>query len=155
MTSLPISLSSLSKREANTDALYRCIVGLDSADIALFDSAFSEDASLDLNGNVMVGMDSIHSGCYEVISKLDTMHFITNVRVETKDGESNASMTASSLAKNYHLTQGMQPDAATLMTGAFCSGDLVYDNKNSLWRFTRYKIKMIWSEGYWGVLTGK
>lgn len=155
MTSLPSSLSSLSSREAITDALYRSVIGLDTADIALFDSAFSEGASLDLNGDVLVGMDSIHSGCYEVISKLDTMHFITNVRVNIKDGESKASMTASSLAKHYRLNQGMQPGATSLMTGAFCSGDLVYDNKSSLWRFTRWKIKMNWSEGDWGVFSGK
>lgn len=59
MAQLPIALSSLSVREAITDALYRGVIGLDTADVALFDSAFTDDASFDLNSNVLDGRSAI------------------------------------------------------------------------------------------------
>src|SRR4051794_14034791 len=40
MTSYPLILSSLTPREAITDALLRCFIGIDHNDAAIFDSAF-------------------------------------------------------------------------------------------------------------------
>ena len=152
---LPASLASVTVREAVTDAIYRAVLGLDNADKALFDSAFTKDAIFDLNGDVQSGLDAIHTGCYDGISKLDTTHFITNVRVNVKDGDSTASMTTSALAQHYRTKQGMQADATRLLTGSLYSIDLVKDGKDGLWKMKSWKMKVIWTEGDWGVLTGK
>ncbi|KAK9317837.1 hypothetical protein V1522DRAFT_409055 [Lipomyces starkeyi] len=151
---LPSALPSLGVREAITDALYRCVIGLDTADVALFDSAFTQDASFDLNGKVLDGLNAIHTGCYDFIAKLDTTHFITNIRVDVKDGESKAYVTASALAQHYRPQQGREPGATRLMTGSLYFLDCVKDDKDGLWKVTHWKLKSIWTEGDWGVMTG-
>ncbi|KAK9323677.1 hypothetical protein V1517DRAFT_88767 [Lipomyces orientalis] len=152
---LPSALPSLSVREAITDALYRGVIGLDTADVALFDSAFTEDAILDINGNVLDGLEAIHTGCYDFIAKLDTTHFITNVRVDVKDGESTASLTASVLAQHYRHKQGREPGATCLMTGGLYFVDCVKDDQDGLWKITHWKLQSIWTEGDGGVMTEK
>lgn len=152
---LPSALPSLSVREAIIDAIYRGVIGLDTADDALFDSAFTQDAILDINGTVLNGLSAIHTGCYDTVSKLDTTHFITNVRVDINDGESKASMTASALAQHYRHQQGREPGAARLLAGGLYFIDCVKDDKDGLWKMKHWKLKSIWAEGDWGVMTGK
>lgn len=144
--------SSFSVKEAITDAIYRFVTGLDTGDLALFNSAFSEDACFNLNGDVMEGMEMIRSKCYEVISKLDTTHFITNIRVDLKEGELTASLTASALAQHYRQGQGMIPGATHLLVGSRYSVDLISDG--AFWRMKYCKIHLIWAEGDWDVITG-
>lgn len=131
---LPIALPSLSLREAVIDSLYRCVLGLDTADVALFDSAFTKDAILDINGKVMEGLNAIHTECYDLIAKLDTTHFVTNVRVDVKEGESKASVTASVLAQHYRHEQGREPGATSLMAGSLYFVDCVKDDEDGLWK---------------------
>ncbi|KAK9491202.1 hypothetical protein V1508DRAFT_226766 [Lipomyces doorenjongii] len=152
---LPSALPSLGVREAITDALYRCVIGLDTADVALFDSGFTQDASFDLNGDVMEGLSAIHTRCYDFIATLDTTHFITNVRVDVKDGESKASMTASALAQHYRHKQGREPGATRFMTGSLYFVDCVKDGEDGLWKIKHLKLQSIWTEGDPGVMTGK
>ena len=149
---LPSSLSSLSVREAITDAIYRAVLGLDTGDKALFDSALTQDANFDLNGNVMVGLDAIHAGSYHLISKLDTTHFISNARVNVRDGDSTASMTASALAQHYRHKEGIEVGATSLMTGSLYFLDLVKDDKDGLWKIKNWKLQLIWAEGDWSIM---
>lgn len=82
MPSLPAKLSPpLSSREAITDAIYRAVVGLDTNDADLFNSALTDDGVLDLIGWVLEGREAIGSQCFDAVSKLDTTHFITNTRI--------------------------------------------------------------------------
>lgn len=155
MTALPAVLSSLSTMEAITDALYRFVLGLDNADLTLFESAFAEDGVFEINGDVMQGMDTIRAKCYDRISKLDTTHFISNVRVDFKEGDSEASLTASSLAQHYRAKQGMVPNATRLLSGALYSIKLIHDTKSSLWKIKHCVARLIWAEGDWGVLSGE
>ena len=153
---LPASLPSLGVREAITDAIYRCVLGLDTDDKALFDSAFTPDASFDLNGKVMSGLDAIHTGCYDPISRLDTTHFISNVRVNVReDGDSTASMTASALAQHYRHKQGTEPGATRFLTGGLYFLELVKDGQDGLWKIKHWKLQPVWTEGDRGVMTGK
>ncbi|KAF6220921.1 hypothetical protein HO133_002601 [Letharia lupina] len=151
----PSSLASLQVREAISDALYRCVLGLDTANKHLFDSAFTHDASFDLNGTVMSGLDAITTGCYDSISKLDTTHFMSNVRVDVGAGTPTASMTASALAQHYRSKQGTEPGAPRLLTGSLYSLDLLEDDKDGLWKIKHWKLHLVWAEGDWGILTGK
>ncbi|CAD6586383.1 MAG: hypothetical protein ASARMPRED_002521 [Alectoria sarmentosa] len=157
----PTSLSSLNVREAITDAIYRCVLGLDTDDQALFDSAFTPDASFDLNGTVMSGLDAIHTGCYDTVSKLDTTHFISNVRVNVRGGDDDgdstttASMTASALAQHYRRKQGTEAGATRLLTGSLYFLDLVKDGEDGLWKIKHWRLQLVWTEGDWGVMTGK
>ncbi|KAH8800183.1 hypothetical protein F5884DRAFT_685842 [Xylogone sp. PMI_703] len=154
--SLPITLTfAPGGREAIADAINRCVIGLDTADSALFRSAFTEDAIADLNGTVMDGLDIIYSQCYERIAKLDTTHFITNIRVNADGGGCKASAMCSALAQHYRGGKGMEADTTGLLVGSLYWLDLVRDDKDGLWKIKTWKLKSIWSEGDWGVMSGK
>jgi hypothetical protein len=94
-------LSSLTEREAITDALYRAIIGFDSNDIAIFNSAFSgEDVEFVFKGTPISGLDAVRTQFPDFVGPMDTMHMISNVRVEVKDGASTASLNAYALAQH-------------------------------------------------------
>ena len=151
---LPSALSFLVAREAIADAIYRCVIGLDTADIALFDSAFTQDASFDLNGNVLDGLNAIHTGCYDSVAKLDTTHFVTNIRADIKDGEPKASVTASALARHYRPQQGRAPGATHFTSGSLYYIDCVKDSRDGSWKIVHWRLKSIWFEGDFGIMTG-
>lgn len=154
--SLPITLTpALSGREAVADAINRCVFGLDSADSALFRSAFTEDAVADLNGTIMDGQDAIYSQLYELIAKLDTTHFITNMRINVADSGSKASATCSALAQHYRGGTGLEVGATHLLVGSLYWLDLTMDDKDGLWKIKAWKLKSTWDLGDWGVMTGK
>lgn len=155
----PASLPALGLREAITDALYRCVLSFDTADLTLFESAFTADATLDLNGNVMSGIPAIRAGCYDTVSKLDTTHFLTNVRVNAKQSDpdpdpSEAFVTASALAYHYRTGEGNVPNAPSLLSGSLYFVDVVRDADSGLWKVKNWKMKLVWTEGDWGVMTG-
>lgn len=82
-------------RAAIVDALYRFGAGMDQRDRALFESAFSPWASLDLSGAarrlgfelpVIQGRDAITEAIMAEVSRVDTTHTITNPRITNYDG---------------------------------------------------------------------
>ncbi|PWY90100.1 hypothetical protein BO70DRAFT_426487 [Aspergillus heteromorphus CBS 117.55] len=152
--SFPTSLSSLPQREAIVDALYRCVLAFDTADLPLLESAFYPDATFDMNGAVMAGVPAIRTGCYDKVSKLDTTHFLSNVRVNLVEGENKAKVTASALAQHYRPGQGNEPGATRLMSGSLYFVDVEKDESDGgLWKVRSWKMKLVWTEGDWGVMT--
>jgi hypothetical protein len=153
----PITLPSLTTRDAITDAIYRVVIGLDINDSALFDSAFvpGKDTSFDLNGTVSSGPDAIRENIFVPIGPLDTTHFISNVRVELKDGAETAYVTASALAQHYRVGEGLVPDAKRLLSGSLYFVDVVKDGSDGLWRTKTFKMKIVWMEGDISILSGK
>ncbi|EED13338.1 conserved hypothetical protein [Talaromyces stipitatus ATCC 10500] len=137
--SLPAALTPvLSGREAIIDALYRCV------------SAFADDAVFDLNGTIMDGIDAINAQCFASISKMDTTHYLTNIRINILDG-SKAEVTCTALAQHYHGGEGMKAGAIPLLAGSFYWVDLVRDAGDGLWKVKKWKLKTSWGQGDWGV----
>lgn len=66
----------------------------------------TQDAVVDINGTLLKGLPTIRGGMFETVSKLNTTHFITNVRVNHKTGESTATLTAHALAQHFRTGQG-------------------------------------------------
>lgn len=155
--SLPASLSpALTGREAIADAVYRFLLGLDTSDSALFNSAFLPESTFELNGRVHEGLSAIHTGCFEPIAKLDTTHFVTNIRINIADGGAEAALTASGLAQHYREGKGMEADQPRLLGGALYYADLVRDEgEGGLWRIKAFKMNTTWVEGDWGILRGE
>lgn len=151
---VPTILSGLSVREAIADAVYRGVLSIDTADAVLFDSSFTDDAVLELNGKIIKGRAALHKEVFDPVSKLDTTHLITNMRVEVKEGESKASGTSSALAQHFREGQGKEPGATRYMSAGLYSFDCVKDEKDGLWKMTYWKLQSIWSEGDAGVMTG-
>lgn len=83
-------------RAAIVDALYRFGAGMDQRDRALFESAFSPQAALDLSGAarllgfelpVIQGREAISTAIMAEAERLDTTHTITNPRITGYDGQ--------------------------------------------------------------------
>ncbi|KAK4861714.1 hypothetical protein LT330_003749 [Penicillium expansum] len=150
-SALPASLTpALSDRDAVADALYRGVVAFDTADDALFKSALTDDAVLVLNGTVMEGYDAIYSQCYANIAKLDTNHFLTNMRINITE-ESKAQVSCSALSQHYREGEGMKPDSDFLLAGGFYAVELVKDAGDGLWKIKHWTLKTTWGQGDWGV----
>ncbi|KAJ9143459.1 hypothetical protein NKR23_g6521 [Pleurostoma richardsiae] len=146
--SLPAALSPpLDGRDAVADAIYRVVLGLDTNDLALFESALTEDAIFKINDYTMEGLPAIRSGCYDNIAKLDTTHFISNVRVNIAEGGSTASLSASALAQHYRAGTGNEGNAARLLAGALYLVDLVKEEPAGLWKIKSWKMRTNWMEG--------
>ncbi|PWY81749.1 hypothetical protein BO94DRAFT_148728 [Aspergillus sclerotioniger CBS 115572] len=156
--SIPITLQapSTDSREAIVDALYRTVLSFDTGDVALFNSAFFPDATFTFGDNVMEGRQSIHDNSFANIAKLDTTHFINNVRVSLVEGASNkATITASALAQHYRAGEGNKPGATRLMSGALYFLDVEKHEGDGLWKVRKWVMKLVWTEGDWGVMKGE
>ncbi|OQE25998.1 hypothetical protein PENFLA_c007G03545 [Penicillium flavigenum] len=152
--SLPATLNpALSGRDAIADALHRCVLGLDTNDMALFDSSFTPTATFSINGKVSSGLPAIHTNCFGIIKKLDTTHFVTNIRINIADSGVQAAATASAIAQHYPGGKGNEANAPHLLAGAQYYADFVKDEGSGLWKIETFKALTPWSEGDWGVIT--
>lgn len=152
--SLPTTLTPpLVGREAIADAVYRCVMGLDTNDLPLFQSAFTNDAIFDLNGTIMAGFDAINAQCFASISNMDTNHFITNLRINLVDQDSKVQVTCSALAQHYRGGEGMKPNATQLLAGSLYWLDMVKDAGDGLWKIKKLVLKSTWGQGDWAVFS--
>ncbi|KAL2828331.1 SnoaL-like domain-containing protein [Aspergillus pseudoustus] len=147
----------LQGREAITDAITRFLVGLDTDDKTLFESAFTETASLNINGSVTEGLPALITGCYDRIGKLDTTHFLTNVRINLEEGGKKANATASALSQHYRPGEGMVGGKDALLVGSLYWVELVKDEsggerEGEFWRIQHFILKSTWADGPWAVL---
>ncbi|KAJ5758370.1 hypothetical protein N7520_005526 [Penicillium odoratum] len=150
---LPAALPSFTTPEAITDTLHRAVLAFDTADRSLLESSFLSDAVFDLDGRVMNGMDEARTQCFDIVSKLDTTHFVSNVRIDYVEGASTASMTASALSQHYRPNTGKTPGATNFMGGSLYYLDVVRDT-DGLWKIKTWRMKLIWTTGDVGVMTG-
>ncbi|KAM3564816.1 hypothetical protein MY1884_000579 [Beauveria asiatica] len=158
--SISANLSPLpSDREAILDAIARCVCGLDTADRALFQSAFTADAVFDLNGALLHGLDEITASCFDNVSKLDTTHMTSNVRTTFSDDGRAATTTATGVAHHYRAGKGLAMEkggaAERLVAGSLYSIDLVkvdVEGEATLWKAKTWRLKSVWTQGDWAVM---
>ncbi|KAK4539607.1 hypothetical protein LTR36_010490 [Oleoguttula mirabilis] len=154
---IPTALASLSPREAIADAMYRCIIGLDLNDWALFDSAWVQksEASYDMPGLLAVtGLDAMKAKLFTHIGALVTQHSISNIRVDVKDGADTASLTAYGIAQHYRPGEGMDPTTKGLLTGAMYSIDVVKESGDDVWRVRKWSNRLLWLDGDRSIVSG-
>lgn len=149
--SRPHTLSSLSTREAITDALYRACIGLDRHDVSILDSAFAgEDVSIELRGDDTMtfdGLSNIHAQLLDHVGPMVTTHMVSNVRVDVTEGADTASLTAYALGQHCPPGKGKEPDAPKfLVCGEFWI-DAVKDKGDGLWKIKKWILDIIWRQG--------
>ncbi|RAH53822.1 hypothetical protein BO85DRAFT_380797 [Aspergillus piperis CBS 112811] len=159
-TPIPVTLNNPPNpqtREDIIDALDRAILGLDTADSRLFDSALFPDSTFDLHGTVMSGLPNIHKDCYDNISKMDTTHILSNIRVSMVEGdECKVKLTASALAQHYRPGEGKVNDTSRLLGGGLYYCDVEKDVAgDELWKLRNWVVKLTWTEGDWGLFKGE
>ncbi|KAL2808096.1 hypothetical protein BJX63DRAFT_439670 [Aspergillus granulosus] len=151
---LPAALSpALPVREAVADALHRFLMGMDTNDTALFDSAFTPDARWNLSGRHMDGLEAIHRECFDAtIIHLDTTHYVTSIRISLNADETKASLSALYHAKHYRGGTGTVPGAPYFMTGGVYTLGLVNVEEEALWKINVFSMKKMWIEGDYSVM---
>lgn len=145
---VPVALSPppASDREAITDCIHRLMLGMDTNDSELFDSALAEDAKWELHIKTLNSRKEIHEQCYDSdIVKLDTTHYVTNIRIHIADGGSEASVSTLYEAHHYRSGRGTVPGAARYSTGGVYFVKLAI--RDGQWKIIFMKMKPIWTEG--------
>lgn len=153
MASLAANLG-LPDREAIPDALYRSILGLDTSDKTIFESAWHKDATFIYEGMEPThGRDNILNTTFQFIGAgLDTTHLVSNIRLDFKDGATTAKFTAHAMAQHYRKGEGRNPSATRFLTGNLYWVELAKDESDGLWKMTKLDIKINWCEGDTSVL---
>jgi hypothetical protein len=155
----PIHLSGFTDREACIDAITRAVLGMDMRDPSLIASAYTSDASFelvmrsDLPGHppsgTFTGAEAIAAEIMRTIGKLDTLHHLTNFRVDIFDGEGGkkeAHMTCYALANHYRPGQGPDMDVKGLMMGNVHDVRLV-KGEDGVWKVRKQVLRCQWAEG--------
>lgn len=147
--SYPIKLTNLTTREAIADAIHRATTAYDHNDYDMLASAFTTDATFGVDGHAITGLENIKTQNFDRVGKLDTLHLITNIRIEVEsDAATTASATANGLAQHYATGEGL--DAANtrrLLAGVEYFVDLVKVEDEGLWKISKMIIKTHWREG--------
>jgi hypothetical protein len=148
--SRPILLTGLTQREAITDTLYRVLIGLDHHDIPMFNSAFAgngEDAIFLFRGNRIKGRDNIKAEIIDVVGPMVTTHMITNVRIDIKEDGKTAALNCYVLGQHAPPKTGEENDGPKWIVGAEYFVDLIKDNSDGLWKFAKWEINVLWTQG--------
>ena len=150
-----ISLTSLSRREAVADALHRCVLGLDSDDRDLFESACLTNESMIFIGGgfALEGWTAINE-IFERVFTLITTHVVSNIRVQLKDGQDTAFLTAHAISYHVRPDDALKQEDTSYTAGSLYSINLVRDGDDGLWKIKRWEIKVLWTTGDKAVLHG-
>nr|RBQ83582.1 hypothetical protein FVER53263_13987 [Fusarium verticillioides] len=149
---LPAELTGgLAEREAISDALYRAVLAFDHADEALLLSAITEDIDAEMPGSTARGIAEFKAAVFDRVSKLDTTHFLSNVRINITSSRT-ATATCSALAQHVRPGEGVDPSSAKFTSGAFYACDMV--KIGDLWKMKTWKANIIWLDGDPTVLAG-
>lgn len=145
----PQLLSSLTPREAVADTIYRVVLGVDRNDAELFDSGFIEDVTLELphRNRTITGISALRTHILGKNGPLDTMHTITNMRVNVHDGTDTAYLTAYTAVAHAAPGTGRIPDSEKYITGVEYRVDLVKDTGDGLWKIKKWIVDVLWTHG--------
>ncbi|KAK8093461.1 hypothetical protein PG997_000146 [Apiospora hydei] len=154
------------------DVIYRATAAFDQADAALLDSAMTEDAVMTIGDRARFeGRAAIHADCLAAVSRLDTVHMASNVRVRfhsDDDIEINtdanveydaatvkkATVMANFQAHHYRAGEGMKPGAQGYVAGGTYVLECVRDERDGgLWKARTWVVNFTWVLGDESVLT--
>jgi SnoaL-like domain len=151
-----IALPSLSPREAVIDALHRIVDGMDNNNHELWESGClkTEEMSFRIGDNVIQGWNAVDGYITNKIFTLHTTHFITNIRVDIKDGADTAYLTAHALAYHYKPEDAFKPDGKPFTSGGLYYVDFVKDKSDGLWKLKTWTLKLNWTDGNMAAVIG-
>ena len=151
---LPVQLAGgLTDREAIADALYRAVLAFDHPDEALLRSAMTDDAKAEIPGVAAAnGIEELKAVVYDRVSKLDTTHFLSNMRVNIQSS-TTAKVTCSAMAQHCPAGKGMDPTGKKFTSGSMYQCDVV--KVDELWKIKYWTAQMIWFDGDRAVMSGE
>ena len=143
-----------------SDPIYRTALAFDTQDETLLESALTKDVKFSLIplGISLDGLEEIKVKSFRPVSKLITMHFLLNVRVNVHDegdDQGKAKLTCSALAQ--HIRPGKEFQVShedKYTTGGLYFCDLVKVDVDGLWKIKDWEARILWTEGNRKVITG-
>lgn len=140
------NLTSLTTREAIGDALYRCVLGIDSNNQSLFESACLQDERMAVVAGPakLEGWTAVNA-YFQRLFFLVTTHTISNMRIESRDAM-NASMTAHAMSYHIRPEDELKPEDMSYTASSLYDLNLVKD-EDGLWKIKRWQIKVLWTTG--------
>ena len=157
----PISLPSLTPREAVADGIYRAVTGFDRNNVEMFNSAFiSEDVTFELlaggkREKIFEGLSNLRSQALEHTGPMDTTHMLSNVRVNLEEGASTASLTAYALVQHARAGEGIDPESPKYLVAGEYYVELVKDETDGLWKIKKWIRDAQWKHGDRSVMLTK
>jgi ketosteroid isomerase-like protein len=145
----------LTTREAITDTLHGCLLGLDTNSRALFASACVTDASMLVTaGTLTLSGWPVIEAYFQRVFELVTSHMTSNIRIQIHEGGETATLTAHAMA--YHVRpEDAFKEADTSYTAAnLYDIEVVRVAGEGVWRIKKWDIKVLWTTGDRGVLHG-
>ncbi|RFU75887.1 hypothetical protein TARUN_6349 [Trichoderma arundinaceum] len=143
-------------RQAAIDAVLRYVDGLDRADAAQLESAFAEDATMDLSAFSALGMtyEPVHGRsiisdiCMKAVGEsMDTTHSLTNFLVKLNEQGGSAYVTCYSEAQHIKKGQAFASDFQDNSLIVKCRYQATVAQQGSEWRIKRLDIIPLWSKG--------
>ena len=152
----PILLSGLTTREQISDVLTRACLALDLNDRSMWESTWDLNSSADLtfsiNGKLTQGLDAINKNVFTHAGHMDTLHLLTNVRIDVQEGASTARVTAYGLNQHHRPGQAMVLGSDHLLAGAMYDTEMVKDAASGEWKLRSWKLTTKWAQGTWAVM---
>jgi len=147
-----IKLGGLTDREACMDAVHRWVQGIDENNKEVALSAFTEDCFFDLSTidaggsplGTFDGREAFVSQLIEHVGPLDTLHQVTNFRIDVRGDE--AKLTCLTLAQHFRNGEGPQPDKVGYLMGNRFNARLKRAEEG-LWQISRVVITCYWANG--------
>lgn len=146
--SWPIRIEDLSPRDQVVDALNRVLAGLDDNNVELLESGAvdDEETSFVLGEKVVKGWTYLKGYFVSKIFSLATTHSMTNIRVHFQS-ETSAKVTANAIAYHSKPENAFKPENQPYITGGIYFIDVVKDEKDGLWKFKRWELKLKFTQG--------
>jgi hypothetical protein len=144
----PITLSSLTPREAIADALSRCVSGLDTNSRPLFESACLKDETMTFafGPTVLQGWPTF-SAFTERAFRLITTHVISNIRIAVEDGADTATLWANAISIHVRPEDALKVEDTSYTAGSLYDIELVRDDGDGLWKIKRWDVEILWTKG--------
>ncbi|KAJ8113276.1 hypothetical protein OPT61_g4566 [Boeremia exigua] len=137
----------LTPREAVADALHRCVLGIDSNNHDLFESACltNEEMTWIGNGINIEGWTAIKE-LFERLFVLVTTHTISNIQVELKSAQS-AILNAHAMSYHVRPEDAFKPEDTSYTASSLYQLELVKDVGDGLWKIKKWEAKVLWTTG--------
>lgn len=150
-----VPLTALTPREAVADALHRCILGLDTNNRELFESACLKNHSMTVKAGPFTaeGWHSVNE-LFQRVFFVVTTHIISNIRIELEEGADTAFMTAHALTYHIRPEDVLKLEDTSYTAGSLYSIELVKDGHDDLWKIKTWGMKILWTTGDKAVLHG-
>ncbi len=143
-----MSSMDLTPREAVADALHRCVLGIDSNDYDLFESACltNEEMTWVGNGINIEGWTAVKD-LFKRLFDLVTTHNISNVQVKLEDDANSATLTSHAISYHIRPEDAFKPEDTSYTASSLYTISLVKNAADGVWKIKRWEAKVLWTTG--------